>query len=183
MTDFQGNKIEGSPKKSKTKRTRGGLSIEKPSLKDMDAIIALWKEQHDYHYGLDPIYYKSWSAVEHEVREHVRRLILQNTPYLLGAKIGEKWVGYITFSQGSEAYFDVSIQDFGEILELIVTKEMRGHRIGEALISEVQEKYFQPAGITYMKILCSATNQGAQRFYKRLGCSARQIIFYKNIRG
>lgn len=181
MTDFQGNEGVGSPKQNKTKRARGVLSIEKPSLEDMEAIVSLWKEQHDYHYLLDPIYYKSWSAVEREVREYVRGMILHNTPYLLGAKIGGKWVGYITFSQGSEAYFDVSIQDFGQILELIVTKEMRGHRIGETLISEVQEKYFKPAGVSYMKILCSATNQGAQRFYKRLGCTARQIIFYKNI--
>lgn len=181
MTDLQGKEIPSDPKQRKTKRTRGLVRIEKPLLADMGAIVALWKEQHDYHYLLDPIYYKNWPAVEHEVLEYVRRAILQNTPYLLGAKIGEKWVGYITFSQGSEPYFDVSIQEFGQILELIVTQEMRGHKIGEALISEVQEKYFKPAGVTYIKILCSAINQGAQRFYKRLGCTARQIIFYKKI--
>lgn len=134
MTDLQGKEIEPSSKKKQSQKDERQLRFEKPRLGDIGAIVALWKEQHDYHYLLDPIYYKNWSAVEHEVLEYVRRAILQNTPHLLGAKIGEKWVGYITFSQGSEAYFDVSIQEFGQILELIVTQKMRGHRIGEALI-------------------------------------------------
>ncbi len=81
--------------------------------------------------------------------------------------------GAVRDRRPEDVYQVVSFQD-GELTELYVVPEARHRGIGTALV-EACERWFRENGCGAVHIEVFAPNEGAIRFYERLGYEARDI--------
>lgn len=158
------------------------MNITKPTIQDIPQLLELWRGQYRYHHGLDNEYYVSNSEeLSEKFKQYLIKSINQKEPNILVAKIDGELVGFITFEENSESYFDTKINNFGEVIELFVKEDNRSTGIGKKLMEEV-EKYFSKKGLKYVKLQSSTYNKLALDFYKRIGYQNRQILLYKKIK-
>lgn len=144
---------------------------------EIDQFMPLWILQGEYHYALDPIYYKKADSSE----EYIEQAILSDNPHILIAKDNGKIVGFMTMTEGQADYFDTKIEKYGEILELFVSSEARNKGIGRLLIAAA-EKYFAEKGIKWVKLYCSSFNSGALALYDKIGFIDRQRVLFKEVK-
>lgn len=160
------------------------IEILRPEIKDLEAVFAFWRAQHELHYNLDPIYYKPNSPeLDKLAREYFQKTITTDSPHILIAKLHDQIVGFITFAEkdagsaGIEA-FASNFSKYVEVIDLFVDDQIRGRNVGTHLMSKVQE-HCQKIGMPNMKVEVAASNQRAQSFYGRLGYVTRQVEMYK----
>ncbi len=156
------------------------IEFIKPTIDQIPKLLPLWEEQYRLHHSLDDIYYVPWSkTLALKIEEYLTAAINNGAPLLLVAKMGDDFIGFVTYDVGTESYFDTKIIKFGLIVEIIVNAKHRGQGIGEKLIKMVEDSYFKPQGINDMRLQCSQSNPLAHKFYKRLGFEPRQVLLYK----
>lgn len=157
------------------------VEITKPTLADIEALLGLWKDQCDYHFGLDSAYYvPSSPELSEEFRAYLQKAIAANEPHILVAKQAGNIVGFITFEEGRADYFDTAITKYGEVIELHVKQDLRRGGVGAALMAAA-EKFFKEHGIAQLKIQCSSFNDMALSFYHKNGYTDRQILLFKDL--
>ncbi|MFC1627344.1 GNAT family N-acetyltransferase [Patescibacteria group bacterium] len=157
------------------------MKISKPSLNDIPELLKLWRGQYKYHNDLDNYYYVSNSIeLDNKFTKYLKIAINKNNPNILIATINNQIVGFITFEKSSTDYFDTKIKQYGEVIELFVSKEFRKRGIGKKLLTKV-EKYFSEKGIEHIEIQCSTFNKDALDFYKNSNYVNRQTLLFKKI--
>lgn len=77
-------------------------------------------------------------------------------------------------------YLDYKCPKCGEVLELIVSKDVRNRGVGQKLM-KVMEDYFKSIGCEYINIDVLAYNKNAIKFYEREGYHTRGLINIKKI--
>ncbi len=157
------------------------VTIRKPNLKDLPALIVLWHGQYDYHHDIDSTYYVPNSKeLDQKFRKYLKKAILKNGPYILLAEVDNEPVGFVTYEKSHVDYFDTKIVEYGDIIELYVRPEYRKQGIGKQLMEEV-ERFFRDKGIEYLSLGCSTFNKDALDFYENFGFVNRQSLLYKSL--
>ena len=77
-------------------------------------------------------------------------------------------------------YLDYKCPKCGEVLELIVSKDVRNRGVGQKLM-KVMEDYFKSIGCEYINIDVLTYNKNAIKFYEREGYHTRGLINIKKI--
>lgn len=155
--------------------------VRRPTLKDLQALFKLWKQQTDFHYELDPVYYSSSAPDEDkQFEKYFTNALLTNDPYFFLAEVEGIGVGFITYKKGKASYFDTVIQEYGWVLELFIHPEYRNHGIGTRLMEEVA-KFFKSEGLQYVKVEVSTHNTNALQFYKKNGFISHVDMMYKKL--
>lgn len=96
---------------------------------------------------------------------------------------GDEVIGLImgTIPQyGEFDYLDYKCPKSGEISELVVTKKIRSHGIGQLLMSKMEE-YFKSIDCEYIFVDVFAYNENGIKFYNKNGYHSRMKIMLKNI--
>ena len=157
------------------------MNILKPTLADIPELLGLWKKQYDYHHDIDTIYYVAYSEdLKDEFEKYLTKAINDDDPRILVAKDDAKIVGFITFKEDEESYFDTQIKKFGVVIELYVSDQSRAQGIGKALMREA-ENFFASKELTDVKLFCSSFNTNTLNFYSHIGYVQRQSVLFKKI--
>jgi ribosomal protein S18 acetylase RimI-like enzyme len=158
------------------------MNIRPATIDDLDNIMAIWRQQVDFHIKLDPDYYSDYDDkyTFEDDRKYVSQAITQLMPQFAIAVEGSQVAGLIVFEPGKAEYLDSHFSEYGEIEELFVDREFRGQGIAQSLISYA-ESYFKNMGINSMKIQVSALNSAAIKLYQKVGYADRQHLMYKKI--
>lgn len=157
------------------------MNISKPVLRDIPELLRLWKGQYDYHCEVDDVYYVAFSEeLESKFEKYLTKAINDDDPHVLVARDDEKILGFITFTEDKDSYFDTKITDFGLVMELYVSEEARSRGVGKALMRE-SENFFVAKGLKDVKLFCSSLNVDALDFYRHLGYTNRHTVFFKKI--
>lgn len=77
-------------------------------------------------------------------------------------------------------YLDYKCPKCGEVLELIVSKDVKNRGVGQKLM-QVIEDYFKSIGCEYINIDVLTYNKNAIKFYEREGYHTRGLINIKKI--
>lgn len=77
-------------------------------------------------------------------------------------------------------YLDYKCPKCGEVLELIVSKDVKNRGVGQKLM-QVMEDYFKSIGCEYINIDVLTYNKNAIKFYEREGYHTRGLINIKKI--
>ena len=155
--------------------------IRRPTIKDLAALFALWKEQTVFHYELDPAYYTPSAADEDkEFEKYFTNALATSDPYFFVAEVQGILVGFITYKKGVANYFDTTIQEYGWVLELFIDSEYRNHGVGAKLMEEAA-KFFKSEGLQYVKVEVSSHNTNATQFYQKNGFVSHVDVMYKKI--
>src|SRR5258708_25878959 len=144
------------------------MEIVKPDLTQIPELLTLWRSQYEFHHSLDDEYYVAFSPkLEKEFRNFLEKAINDGYPHILIAKEGQELLGFITFEEDSEEYFDTQIKKFGVVVELYVTENSRMKGVGKELMNAA-ERYFASKGLKHIKLASSTFNGGALDFYNTL---------------
>jgi diamine N-acetyltransferase len=155
--------------------------LRRPTQKDLAGLFALWKEQTDFHYELDPAYYTPSAPDEDKQFEaYFTKALDTHDPYFFVAEVEGILVGFITYKKGHANYFDTAIQEYGWVMEVFVHHEYRNHGIGTKLMEEAA-KFFKAEGLQYVKVEVSTRNTNAMQFYKNNGFFTHVEVMYKKI--
>ena len=96
---------------------------------------------------------------------------------------GDKVLGVIMGMVGTYEqydYLDYKCPKYGEITELIISKNARGSGIGQELMQKMEE-YFKSINCEYVFIDVFAYNDLAINFYKKQGYHTRMLVNIKKI--
>jgi len=69
---------------------------------------------------------------------------------------------------------------FGQIFEVCVHPDYRNQQVGQRLLASI-ENHLRSVGCEYVRLDCLATNEDAQRFYRKNGFKERNIQFMKKL--
>ena len=85
------------------------------------------------------------------------------------------------FPYDENDYLDYKCPKRGEIIELIVSKNVRNKGVGNMLISKLEE-YFKSVGCEYILVDVFAYNENAIKFYDKKGYHFRMHTKIKKIK-
>ncbi|MFH0942727.1 MAG: GNAT family N-acetyltransferase [Candidatus Beckwithbacteria bacterium] len=161
------------------------ILIREAERKDVQTLVNLWREQHNYHLNLDPDYYEPTSdEVLMNAQKYFDAAIEKGSLQILLAENQSKPVGFITFEKVSRspgiARSGTLIKDYGEVVDLFITEVERGKGFGEQLMKKAEEKLKQQ-GVTHFMVEVSASNPKTIEFYKRGGYTTKQVEMFKEI--
>lgn len=143
---------------------------------DRVAVVALTEELQDYLKGIDPL--KRLVRVPEYGEWYTARMlqeVAQQSGRIYVAAEGQTLVGYIT------GVIDTESPDMGKgyvptkagrITELVVAPSKRSSGIGQQLMAML-ETFFRDAACDVIRVEVFAPNDGAKRFYERLGYGTR----------
>ena len=100
------------------------------------------------------------------------------------AVLNNKAIGLIMgciFPYDENDYLDYKCPKRGEIIELIVSKNVRNKGVGNMLISKLEE-YFKSVGCEYILVDVFAYNENAIKFYDKKGYHFRMHTKIKKIK-
>mmetsp|Transcript_11383 Transcript_11383/g.42735 ORF Transcript_11383/g.42735 Transcript_11383/m.42735 type:complete len:388 (+) Transcript_11383:365-1528(+) len=167
------------PQRRANIQTKHGLvEIYTPSRQELKFLYKMWKDQNNYHHHLDPIFYRPF--MKHTLSVLKEYMSEESTVTLKVARLNGVVSGFITYLITQENYYDTNIRRYGAIVELHVTRDVRGKGIGKYLL-DYAENVFTLYGLQYSKIQMSTFNKKAIRFYSHLGYVGRQLFMYKRI--
>ena len=117
------------------------ITIRKATIKDVPAIVELWKELMDFHKKLDPIFTRAKSGHE-KVSEYLTQHIDGNDFCVFVAVDGKNPVGYclIKISDYPPMF---EKQQYVELSNMAVTQKYRHRGIGKKLIKTLWLKEIQ----------------------------------------
>jgi|SRR3990167_9023183 len=157
------------------------IDIKKPTLDDIPGLLSLWRGQYDYHHDLDSTYYvPNSNDLDKKFQLYLTEAVVNNRPHILIATSEDKIVGFVTYEKVEADYFDTSIVEHGDVLELYIDDRYRKYGIGNKLMSKV-ENFFKGEGLEFMSLQCSTYNKNALDFYSKSGYINRQSLLYKKI--
>ncbi|MFA6134163.1 MAG: GNAT family N-acetyltransferase [Phycisphaerae bacterium] len=150
--------------------TNNGIQIRSAESKDADAVTAMWKEMAVQHSAYDNVRWGCAKEAEVAFRKHFLATLGKEQAVMLVAVDGsDSVVGYLT---GSIAQTNpcMSARCKGDINDMFVTSNCRGHGVGKALF-EAAADLMKQQGAVYVTLLVAAANANAIGFYERLGLS------------
>jgi ribosomal protein S18 acetylase RimI-like enzyme len=157
------------------------MQIIKPDLSEIPNLLSLWKEQYELHNNLDDTYYVPYSEeLSQQFSLFLEKAVREVDPNILVAKENDTLLGFITFEEDSEEYFDTKIKKFGTVVELFVSETARNKGVGRALMNAA-ETFFISKGLRNIKVASSTFNTRALKFYDSLGYTNRQTLLFKEI--
>lgn len=142
------------------------VTIRKATIEELPKIQELSQELFFSDYPNDNLLNKEWSYGEDGKKIFTQRITEENR-YCLVAQVDGKIVGYASGSV-------LPLQEWRpvkrlEMENLIVTEKYRGQGIGEKLAQAVFD-LAKSLGLERVMVAAYATNDGAIKFYKRIGC-------------
>src|SRR3989338_3120455 len=111
------------------------MEIEKPHVADIPELLELWRKQFEFHHQIDSTYFVEYSdELKRTFEWYLNQSIEAEELHILVARNEHGILGYTTFSEGAETYFDTNIKKFGQIVELYVAEHARAQGVGKALV-------------------------------------------------
>ena len=150
------------------------ISIRKATLKDVPALVGLWKEFMKYHDEyiikenpkLRTYLVKKKDAADN-FRSYIRKNIRSKDAIVHIAEVNGKSAGYSLISiVGNVPIF--KIEKIGHLNDLFVRKEFRGMRISSRFKDEAME-WFKRKGVKHISLKLYKDNRFAHSIYKRWG--------------
>ena len=140
--------------------------LRKAMLKDVPAIIVLWKEMMDFHKKSDPFFTRAVDG-EEVFSQFLEKNINSETACVYVAIVGGKIVGYC---QGMlEKHPPVlTVTDYGQVLDFAVAADYRRTGVGERLCRALQG-WFVLKGVHRLEVRHSEFNETASRFWAKMG--------------
>jgi GNAT superfamily N-acetyltransferase len=143
------------------------VTVRKVAVKNIPAVVELWKELMDLHKALDPVFTRSRGGHK-AFAEYLRK------DYIGGdrrrawvAQAGQQIVGLCMAV--IEDYPPVLVlKRYGHLEVLAVAKQWRGKGVGEKLLRRAR-RWFREKGMSRVEVRHSAVNDLAAGFYVRMG--------------
>ena len=150
--------------------------LRKAMLKDIPAIIVLWKEMMDFHKKRDPFFSRAANG-EEVFSQYLEKNINSETACVYVAIVGGTIVGYC---QGTlEKHPPVlTVTDYGQVLDFAVASDYRRTGIGERLCKALQG-WFVLKGVHRFEVRHSEFNEAASRFWAKMGFKPFLKTLYK----
>jgi ribosomal protein S18 acetylase RimI-like enzyme len=148
----------------------------------LDEIREIWFELHEHHIAADPVRAKVARARTAEEawrfrRPAMARWIKEPGAVALVARDMDRAVGFaIATVKDAPGTWDVGDR-IGVLDVLAVTEERRSLGIGELLTREVARR-LASNGVSMMQIEVLSANEGAARFYQRLGAAESTRVYW-----
>lgn len=159
------------------------IKIRKATLKDVPALVGLWKEFEDEH---DEMVLKKDSSLkeflkkkpkaEANVRKSFRKTI-SKTGFVFIAEADKKAVGYL---EGSIKKDYVLANNLGSIWDIFVKKEFRGKGIS-SMLKDKAMAYFRKKGAKFSEIHVQIHNTEAHKIYSNWGFFDEHIRMLKRL--
>jgi ribosomal protein S18 acetylase RimI-like enzyme len=152
--------------KRKKRKAPAGVSTRDARLGDEADLRLLWRELMDLHAALDARFKLADNADE-AFLSYVGMAMRRDDYRVRVATIDERLVGFAVCCvlPNSPVY---KARWIGYINDLSVTATMRGRGIGELLVNDCV-KWLKDAGADSIEVYVAHKNDGAQRFWRRVG--------------
>ena len=150
--------------------------LRKATLKDIPAIIELWKEMIDFHKDRDPFFARAVDS-EKVFGQFLEKNINSETACVYVAIIGGTIVGYC---QGMlEKHPPVLTEtDYGQVLDFAVAADYRKTGVGERLCRALQG-WFVLKGVHRLEVRHSEFNEVASSFWAKMGFKPYMRTLFK----
>jgi len=150
------------------------IKITKATPADIDGILVLLGQVLEVHHNGRPDIFKT-GAVKY-TRWELERLLLDEKRPIMVAKNEERMLGYV-FCIIKETQNDNILQDMKTLYidDLCVDESERGGGIGKSLYEHVKA-YAKELGCYNLTLNVWECNEGAKRFYERMGLVPRNTL-------
>jgi ribosomal protein S18 acetylase RimI-like enzyme len=150
--------------------------LRKAMLKDIPAIIELWKEMMDFHKKRDPFFTRAIDG-EQVFSEYLEKNINSETACVYVAIIGGTIVGYCQGTLEKHPPM-LTAADYGQVLDFAVSGDYRRTGVGERLCKALQG-WFVLKGVHRIEVRHSEFNEAASRFWAKMGFKPFLKTLYK----
>ena len=150
------------------------IKITKATPENIDGILVLLGQVLEVHHNGRPDIFKT-GAVKY-TRVELERLLLDEKRPIMVAKNEERMLGYV-FCIIKETQNDNILQDMKTLYidDLCIDESERGGGIGKALYEHVKA-YAKELGCYNLTLNVWECNEGAKRFYERMGLVPRNTL-------
>jgi ribosomal protein S18 acetylase RimI-like enzyme len=140
--------------------------IRKATSDDLDVIGRLWQEFMDFHRERDSHFARSADGHERFKQFISGHITSDNSCVLVAEKEGSV-IGYCLSTLAKyPPVFDK--QDYGSILDLVITEPYRRMGIGERMYRTVQS-WFSERGVHRIELRVAVTNEVSTAFWRKMG--------------
>jgi len=149
---------------------------------DVEALRPLWNALRAHHHAVAPAFGELRPEPEGwELRARDYRDILEEGGALFVARDGERLVGMAIceHDEGRSATWPYP-RRFLHVVDLVVLPQARGERVGERLMAAAEAEA-RARGYDAVDLMVAGPNDGARRFYERLGYDADLVVYRKRI--
>jgi ribosomal protein S18 acetylase RimI-like enzyme len=149
---------------------------------DVEALRPLWQALRGHHHAVAPAFGPLRPEPDGwEMRARDYRDILAEGGALFVARDGERLVGMAIceHDEGRSATWPYP-RAFLHVVDLVVLPEARGERVGERLM-EAAEAEARARGYEAVDLMVAGPNDGARRFYERLGYAPDLVVYRKRL--
>jgi ribosomal protein S18 acetylase RimI-like enzyme len=145
--------------------------IRQASLSDVPKIIPLWKELFHFHEHMDRSFEVVPDAEEKFIPFLKSVIELQDenkaVVFVAESPSDNKIIGYILGMTGKNPPI-FTIQDYGYITDMCVTRGSRQQGVGKKLVEEVKN-WFYSQGINRIQLHAASDNPVSLAFWKKMG--------------
>jgi ribosomal protein S18 acetylase RimI-like enzyme len=149
---------------------------------DVEELRPLWNVLRAHHHEVAPGFGPLRPEAEGwEIRARDYREILEEGGALFVARDGERIVGMAICErdEGRSATWPYP-REFLHVVDLVVVPEARGERVGERLMAAAEAEA-RARGYEAIDLMVAGPNDGARRFYERLGYDADLVVYRKRL--
>jgi ribosomal protein S18 acetylase RimI-like enzyme len=147
--------------------SNGAVSLREAEAGDLDAVVVLWAEMIDYHRSIDDRLWERADDGGAEYRALLERNLESEDAFVAVGEFGGRVVGY-THAMRTLHPIGTKPRPLGALLELAVARAYRRKGLG-AQLAEMALDWMKGAGLTEFTVSVAARNEGATRFWQRLG--------------
>ncbi|MES2314414.1 MAG: GNAT family N-acetyltransferase [Patescibacteria group bacterium] len=170
------NSGEGAPENNLEQL---GIVFEKASIADLEAIQRLnqelcAKEHNEFDSTINPDYALSEPGVE-----YFKSRIESSDGCALIAKEGDEYVGYLIGGMAAPEDYR-TIKSAAELENMYVKDSMRGKGIGGKLVQQFED-WCKEKGVEVIRVVASAENAAAIKFYEAHGAKPVSLTLEKKI--
>ena len=147
------------------------LDIRHATVSDILKIISLWKELFQFHESMDRGFEVIPDAEEKfipflksviELQEEKKAVVL-----VAQSPFDKQLIGYVLGMIGKNTPI-FTIQDYGYITDMCVTRDSRQQGVGRKLVEEVKN-WFYTQGINRIQLHAASANPVSLAFWKKMG--------------
>jgi ribosomal protein S18 acetylase RimI-like enzyme len=142
------------------------IRIVKAEEKHLPELMVLWKENNDYHTGIEPYVVARADAVQLGER-HLKELVQAPDTLILVALDNGHLIGF-SVSRVVKNNPIWQHEKFGFIDDVCVTASYRRRGVGEKLLGEI-EKWFKSKKISRLELTVYAANSIGNSFWRKQG--------------
>lgn len=142
------------------------VTIREATKRDLDVVVALWRQLMDYHAAIDPAFTLNDRA-EKEFRKFAVRCIKNRDILTILAEDGGRAGGYCCAMLESSARMFVP-RTYGTIADLVVDAAARRRGIGRMLV-DAARTWLAARGAVRINVRAASANVGAMAFWRAMG--------------